>query len=563
MAFDGDNPWHSLVASIRRRRSPGARFFKPVCVIAAIDLADESGMDPENLDAHAIALKFRAYVGLRYPNRADEGWRPLWHLSNDGLWTFYSQGRVLTRGDFGPDGKPGSKSSLFPRFDRLALNGFLRGPWSQPATRKQLRSYMIEMLARDDVASRIFSRQLADPQVALDPDRWLGEDLSTIPEDEQLDIFHLGVGVEKDDSSAVDSGVIAIPFDPDAIDVITRSMTVDLLLSRVRNGMIDLQPDFQRRWGIWDNRRKSRLIESLLLRIPLPVLYMAENDDETWEVVDGIQRLSTVVQFISPDLINRPALQLTGLEYLREYEQAEFSGLNERLKMRLRETELVVHLIRRGTPAEVKFNIFARINSGGMALSPQELRHAVTPGPAREILAEWARSAEFLIATDSSVSEIRMDDRELVLRFLGFFVLGVGAYKHSDMDGFLIQAMKTVNEMSKADLERTRLAFKRSMRTAYALFDNEAFRKRVSVKKRHPINKALFEAVAVSLAQLSPEETQELILSKVPLLNDLNALFSNREFEIAISQGTGDHAKVQFRFTSIMEVFRRYVSADA
>ncbi|MER9683712.1 DUF262 domain-containing protein [Mesorhizobium sp. M0184] len=169
----------------------------------------------------------------------------------------------------------------------------------------------------------------------------------------------------------MDSGVIAIPFDPDAIDVITRTMTVDLLLSRVRNGMIDLQPDFQRRWGIWDNRRKSRLIESLLLRIPLPVLYMAEKDNETWGVVDGIQRLSTVAQFISPDLINRPPLQLTGLEYLREYKQAEFSGLNERLKMRLRETDLVVHLIRRGTPAEVKFNIFARDQFRGMALSPR------------------------------------------------------------------------------------------------------------------------------------------------------------------------------------------------
>ncbi|MER9683711.1 hypothetical protein NKJ23_31250 [Mesorhizobium sp. M0184] len=159
---------------------PGRQVSSSQSASAAIDLADGTGMDPENLVAHAIVLKFRAYVGLRYPSRADEGWRPLWHLSNDGLWTFYSNGRALTRSDFGPEGKPGTKSSLFPRFDRLALNGFLRGPWSQPTTRKQLRSYMIEILARDDVASRIFSRQLADSQVALDTDKWLVEDLSAI-----------------------------------------------------------------------------------------------------------------------------------------------------------------------------------------------------------------------------------------------------------------------------------------------------------------------------------------------------------------------------------------------
>src|SRR5579863_36852 len=158
--------------------------------------------------------------------------------------------------------------------------------------------------------------------------------------DEQLDLLGQKTGIEKempsDDNERIDQ-----PFDPDNIDVVTKSMTVDLLLSRTASNMIDLQPDFQRRWGVWDARRKSRLIESLLLRIPLPVLYAAEDDDESWEIVDGIQRLSTIAQFIQPDIIARPPLLLSGLEYLDSYEGMAFGDLSDRLKMRLRETELV------------------------------------------------------------------------------------------------------------------------------------------------------------------------------------------------------------------------------
>ena len=111
----------------------------------------------------------------------------------------------------------------------------------------------------------------------------------------ELEMSDEAMGIEAE-TPAEEQEHIVEPFDPEDIDVITRSMTVDLLLSRASSGMIDLQPDFQRRWGIWDNKRQSRLIESLLLRIPLPVLYAAEDDDERWEIVDGIQRLSTIAR---------------------------------------------------------------------------------------------------------------------------------------------------------------------------------------------------------------------------------------------------------------------------
>jgi hypothetical protein len=380
---------------------------------------------------------------------------------------------------------------------------------------------------------------------------------------EQLDTFGHATGVEQEKLATNEDEKIAEPFDPDDIDVVTRSMTVDLLLSRTESEMIDLQPDFQRRWGIWDTQRQSRLIESLLLRIPLPVLYAAEDEDERWEIVDGIQRLSTIARFIKPEIVGGPPLVLTGLEYLHDYEGNDFNGLSPRLKMRLRETELVIHLIRKGTPPEVKFNIFARINTGGMALSAQELRHAITPGKARDLLEQWASLPSFIRATDGSVRAIRMDDRELVLRFIAFFLLGLQSYKQPDMDGFLIAAMRAINAASDDDLAEIQLRFATAMEAAYTIFGRDAFRKRFdNAAGRLPINKAVFEAFSVNLAGLTDEQLTRLQQHGESVRNGFVALCNDRSFESAVSQGTGDVRKVNRRFSAIGELIAR-VLADA
>lgn len=380
---------------------------------------------------------------------------------------------------------------------------------------------------------------------------------------EALDLNGQTTGVEVEGASASDSEKIAEPFDPEAIDVVTKNVTIDLLLSRAGSGMINLQPDFQRRWGVWDARRQSRLIESLLLRIPLPVLYAAEDDTEQWEIVDGIQRLSTIARFIKPDILDEPRLVLSGLEYLKDYNGKTFDGLSPRLQLRLRKTELVVHLIRKGTPAEVKFNVFARINTGGVALSAQELRHAITPGAARGILETWAASKQFVTATDHSVRPTRMDDRELVLRFLAFFILGLENYKQPDMDGFLIRAMKVINELDKSALDDIHASFAKAMKAAYEIFGNDAFRKRYHEDaSRLPINKALFEALAVNLAKLDDGSLTNLVKRRSRVQEGLIRLCTDRSFEAAISQGTGDMGKVNRRFRAVDEMFQQ-VNAGA
>lgn len=366
-------------------------------------------------------------------------------------------------------------------------------------------------------------------------------------------------GIEPERPEDVD---IAVPFDPDQIEVVTKAMTIDLILSRIEGGAIDLQPDFQRRWGIWSVRRQSRLIESLLLRIPLPTFYAAEDEAENWEVVDGIQRLSTVTRFIKPELLEDGGFALEGLEYLHEFEGKRYDGLSLRLQRRLRETELVVHLIKHGTPLDVKFNIFARINTGGMALTAQELRHAIIPGTARTILEQWAQSDEFKQATSNSVRDDRMEDRELVLRFIAFWMTPYQEYHDKDLDSFLAAAMRRLNALADDELGEIRERFDRAMIAAHELFGNYAFRKRYSVNgRRSLINKALFEAVSVNLAKLSNNEINQLSRNRDHLNAEYIELCNDREFDSAISQGTSSPRKVEIRFSKILKLLGTSLNA--
>jgi hypothetical protein len=365
-----------------------------------------------------------------------------------------------------------------------------------------------------------------------------------------LDVF---AGLEADDT-----GDIAKPFDPEDIDVVTRAMTIDLLLSRIRSKAINLQPDFQRRWGIWDARRQSRLVESLLLRIPIPSLYAAEEANEDWEIVDGVQRLYTIAHFIEPTLIDEQPLVLAHLKTLEKFNGRIYSSLPSKLQRRLRETEWLVHVIRHGTPSDVKYSIFERINTGSLILSAQELRHAITPGPARDILENWAASSAFSQATDYSVRPDRMADRELALRFIAFRLNPYSTYKVQDFDAFLLKSMSQLNSLSQTNVKLLAAEFKETLETALAIFGDNAFRKVYRRNEgRFPINKALFETVSVNLAMLSQQERQLLIKRKIEVQTGLMELCNKREFESAISQGTGDPARVRRRFEMISDMFRR------
>lgn len=368
-----------------------------------------------------------------------------------------------------------------------------------------------------------------------------------ISDDEKLDLEQIH-GVE--DEVRDDDIDLTHPFDPSKIRVTTEPRTIDSLVRRIRHDEIDLAPEFQRRARLWKLHKKGQLIESILLRIPLPVFYVAATEDDLWSVVDGLQRLTTIHDFLSNQF------KLSGLEYLHQLEDMTFADLPRAMQRRIEETSLVLNIIQPGTPDEVMINIFRRLNTGGLPLAGQEIRNALYKGPVREFLADLARSEEFLRATDNRVSDARMDAQECVLRFCAFFMDDWRAYDRGDLDAYLSEAMKKLNALD--DEQRVRLSqyFRNAMNVAVRIFGDDAFRKRYwAADTRKPVSKALFEAWSVNIAALTYEQ-QVLLIEKAADVRERfrQLMVEDRFFDVSISSSTGTVQRVHKRFESIRSV---------
>lgn len=383
----------------------------------------------------------------------------------------------------------------------------------------------------------------------------LTETAETVTEDSDGEEFGEvgGTGLEEEEEDTVSGFEITKPFDPARIRVETKPMVISLLLDRIRNREIDLTPGFQRKGGIWSAKAKSQLIESLLIRIPLPAFYMDGSDESKWLVVDGLQRLSTLKSFV----IDK-TLRLTGLEFLNvECEGKKFDQLPRNLQRRILETQVTVFLIQENTPPEVKFNIFKRINTGGLPLSSQEIRHALNQGKACMLLQDLSESEEFLTATNRGIRDDRMGDRECVLRVLAFMRTPYHDYKSKNIDAFLNQCMIDLNQLPDPEIRELDRRFKRTMLDCYRLFGDRAFRKQKrGSPRRYPINRALFEVWSANVEALAPTEVERLQAKSTELRARSVSVLDDTAFEAAISYGTGDPQKVRLRFSKIEQVIR-------
>jgi hypothetical protein len=390
----------------------------------------------------------------------------------------------------------------------------------------------------------------------------LNEDPATL-EELTSDGQSSGLEVERADSL---EGAIRAPFDPSKIDVITQARTVDLLLIRLREGELDLSPDFQRRANIWDEERKSSLIESMLLRIPIPSLYVSEDKAGNYTVVDGLQRICAIAHFVDAAALNKAAnvkldpLRLTGLQSL-PYKDRSFAELPRPLQRRISETELTLHIIRASTPGDVKFNIFSRINQGGLPLTAQEIRNAIYRGEWRKRVRQLAESQSFLVATDHKIKGERMEDIELVLRFVAHYTFETKRPDKENLDDFLNETVEKRSVQWKeekwTDIEA---AFNRALKAAPRVFGQFAFRKYFGPDQyRRPINRGLFETETVLLARRTPEELEFLAEHSEQVLTKLAHLFNDdNDFASALLYATGrgssSNKRIEAMDTALSEV---------
>lgn len=337
-------------------------------------------------------------------------------------------------------------------------------------------------------------------------------------------------------------------FNPNGIDISIQQISLYYLLKRLENNEIDLFAPYQRGWNVWDVIKQSRLIESILIRIPIPSFYFDSGQGDKWQVVDGLQRVSTFYNFII-----KQNFRLKGLEFLPEYEGYLYSDLPRVLQRRIEECTLTVHMINSGTPEDIKFVIFSRINTGGVKLNSQELRYALNQGKATDLLTELSTLPLFIEATYSPTKDRRMENLELINRFIAFYQ---SYNKYSgNLDTFMNQELHELNEQH-GSFEKVKHDFNKSMLYAIKIFGNLRFKILTSdgaPKKR--INKAMFDAVSVNLAWLTQDQLDQLLNNSEQIIRGLYQLFESQVFINSVTVSTNTKARVYNRFESIKDLF--------
>ena len=185
------------------------------------------------------------------------------------------------------------------------------------------------------------------------------------------------------------------------------------LLAMIDGSKLNLQPDYQRNF-VWKNKQQSKFIESLILGIPVPTIFINENEDSTYEVIDGQQRLTTCYRFWNNEL------KLTGLETLTELNGLRFVDLDEDITdvLKYNRTLSVVSILK-DSSVEIKFDIFQRLNEGAVKLNAQELRNVVYRGKVIEFLEDLSKNTQFsTVLNPKSNTVIRKIDQEIILRML-------------------------------------------------------------------------------------------------------------------------------------------------
>lgn len=339
------------------------------------------------------------------------------------------------------------------------------------------------------------------------------------------------------------------PFSTKDIKITNAPITLFSLIDKLKFDEIDLNPDFQRNADLWDNRRMSRLIESILLKLPLPVFYFDVKDDTKWIVVDGLQRLSTLKKFIIGDDKGKK-LKLKDLEFLKHLNGKFYDELDRPLQRIIDATQVITYQIEAQTPKEVRYSIFNRINTGGLSLNAQEIRQALNQK--NQGVSFLKRITEIDVFKNVvKQNPKRMRDREVVLIFL-LFKLGLFESKeYSKIQKYLDKAMEELDSIvNNGEFLKLENSLKDSLLFIIKIFGND-FTFSLSIGDKNlskTFNQSLFDVITVTFSEI--EDKERFLDRKDIFLQKFKDKISNEddEFRIAITKGTSDRNTILTRF---------------
>lgn len=326
--------------------------------------------------------------------------------------------------------------------------------------------------------------------------------------------------------------------------------TYDFTISTVHNYLVQKSmviPEFQRSF-VWNRAQASRLIESLIIQCPIPVIYLSQSSDESLNVIDGNQRLTSIKLYLE----NEFALQ--GLTAYPELEGNKFSDLDPRFQKHILNRTLRCIVILKSTHPQIKFDVFERLNTGSVKLNPQELRHGVYHGSLITFIEELSQDRTWLELTGLHRDK-RMKGEELILRFISLYD-NYENYKKPFVS-YLNQFSDKNRSAEKDKLNQWKEIFLQSIDAINRIYGDSAFKMfDGDHKSRKPFNAALFDAELVSFARLTNKARKALVTKGAKLVAATEELFSEEKFRSSITAATSDDALVKYRITRFGELLK-------
>jgi len=357
--------------------------------------------------------------------------------------------------------------------------------------------------------------------------------------------------IEETDENVSDNDVeINNPFSTKDIKITNAIILLPSLIKQLKYDEIDLLPDFQRHANLWDVNKMSRLIESILLKLPLPVFYFDVSNSDKWVIVDGLQRLSTIKRFFV-----EKSFKLKNLEFLIALNGKNYDDLERPLQRTIDDTQLVTYQIEAQTPKKVRYSIFNRINTGGLSLNAQEIRQALNQeGDGVRFLREVANDDIFKRVV--GISNKRMAGQELVLRFMAFKILDEKYF--TTMHEFLDSAMEAIDKKQKNELDILKGNLLEVLEFSEKILGKNHKFSRSS--KRKLVNKSLFDVLSVCLDEIQDKETffknkdQFLKTLKQKLEDETSSFFES------ITTGTSGKKATVTRFNTIKQLIKEVLN---
>ncbi len=335
--------------------------------------------------------------------------------------------------------------------------------------------------------------------------------------------------------------------------------TIFELSHQNKRGRLKLDPEFQR-YYIWDDSTASRLIESVFLEIPIPVIYLAEETDGQYSVIDGQQRLRSLINFLDN------ILELKGLQVIKELNGKRYQDLASDLQNKFENHTIRVIEIRKDSHPAIKFEIFERLNRGSFKLNDQELRNCIYRGKYNILIKDMAHDKDFMSLLGLKQPHNRMFDRELVLRFFSFYHNTYLKYA-SPMKRFFNLDMEKFHDVDEKHENELKAVFKKAVQLTYTVFGNNAFKRFMPGTERdqngfwekRKINQALFDIVMFGFTQY--EKNQVVPLSDAIREELIWLMTHDKEFIDSILISTSSKDKVYTRFEKWIHSLKQVLGA--